>query len=314
MNNHSQVRFDVVTVTLSPAIDRYLTIENFQAGAVHRVERVREHPAGKGVNVAAALSEYGMRVAATGLLGRDNAASFERLFEAQRIADCFVRIPGHTRVCIKVSDPARQQTTDINFAGLAPEPDALRSLESALVALEARCFVLAGSLPESVPADFYRPLVAALKAKGARVLVDTSGPALREVVEEKPHIIKPNRQELEALLGASLPTEPAVLEAARELVQSGIELVVVSLGALGACFVDAQQAVLARPPSLRTDSTVGAGDAMVAGLVAGELAAYPLHERARLATAFSIAALTHSGRRESSRSAIHGALSQVLVS
>src|SRR6188474_772880 len=97
--------FQVITVTLNPAIDQTATINNFTAGAVNRVESVRSNPGGKGVNVASALADYGYNVAATGFLGRDNAAVFEELLERKDIADHFVRIAGQTRVGIKISDP-----------------------------------------------------------------------------------------------------------------------------------------------------------------------------------------------------------------
>src|SRR5579862_2229837 len=115
--------YEVVTVTLNPAIDRTVTISNFTAGAVNRAEHVRSNPGGKGVNVAAALADYGRRVAVTGFLGRDNPGSFETLFQEKGIADHFVRIAGQTRVGIKIMDPARQQTTDINFPGEEPSSD-----------------------------------------------------------------------------------------------------------------------------------------------------------------------------------------------
>jgi 1-phosphofructokinase len=110
-------KFDVVTVTLNPAIDRTVTIRNFTAGAVNRVEQERSNPGGKGVNVASALSDYGYQVAVTGFLGRENSAPFEELFARKKIADRFVRIAGRTRMGIKITDPTLHQTTDINFPG-----------------------------------------------------------------------------------------------------------------------------------------------------------------------------------------------------
>src|SRR5215213_11473982 len=100
--------FDVVTVTLNPAIDRTVTISNFRAGEVNRVHGVRSHAAGKGVNVAAALADFGYTVAATGFLGRENSVQFEELFERKQIADHFVMVAGETRVNFKVHAPARK--------------------------------------------------------------------------------------------------------------------------------------------------------------------------------------------------------------
>src|SRR3712207_2570256 len=97
--------YDAVTVTLNPAIDRTVTISNFAAGTVNRVERMQQNPGGKGVNVAAVLADAGHHAAASGFLGRENDASFAALFEQKRIADHFVRIAGQTRVGIKIVDP-----------------------------------------------------------------------------------------------------------------------------------------------------------------------------------------------------------------
>src|SRR2546423_11173260 len=99
--------FQVVTITLNPAIDQTVTIRDFKTGAVNRVENVRSHPGGKGINVAAALADYGHSIAATGFLGRENAAVFEELLQRKDIADHFVRITGQTRFGVKISDPSR---------------------------------------------------------------------------------------------------------------------------------------------------------------------------------------------------------------
>ena len=126
-------KFDVVTVTLNPAIDRTVTIRNFTAGAVNRVEQERSIPGGKGVNVPTALADYGHQVAVTGFLGRENSAPFEDLFARKKIEDRFVRIAGRTRVGIKITDPALHQTADINFPGPPPAPSALtHSVSSSL--------------------------------------------------------------------------------------------------------------------------------------------------------------------------------------
>jgi 1-phosphofructokinase len=286
--------FDVVTVTLNPAIDRTVTIPHFTAGAVNRVETVHANPGGKGVNVAAALADYGHRVAVTGLLGRDNAASFEAMFAEKKIEDCFIRIAGQTRVGIKVVDPALSQTTDINFPGPAASAANVEELLQGLSVLDAECFVLAGSLPPGVEPSIYRQLVTVLRARGKRVVLDASGEPLRHALEARPHLIKPNIHELGELLGTSLDGERAIVSAARRLIADGIETVAVSMGKDGACFVTANEALVARPPDVEVRSTVGAGDAMVAGIVSAQFRQLSLTDCARLATAFSVHALTRT--------------------
>jgi 1-phosphofructokinase len=309
----SDGRYDVVTVTLNPAIDQTVTIPNFAPGKVNRVEEMQSAPGGKGVNVASTLADDGHSVAVTGFLGRDNRGSFEELFVRKHIADHFIHIAGQTRVGIKISDPVQQQTTDINFPGQAPEPTNLLALRRQLATLDATWFVLAGSLPPAVEPSFYRDLVMALKARGRKVVLDSSGEPLRYAIEAAPSIVKPNIHELEALVGATLPTEEAVIAAAQQLLERGIKLVVVSMGKAGACFVAADAVVIARPPDVTVKSTVGAGDAMVAGIIAAQLGQLPLATTARRATAFSLDAITHIGTGISSPGAIAMLMERVIV-
>lgn len=157
-----------------------------------------------------------------------------------------------------------------------------------------RWCVLAGSLPPGVALDFYAKTIRLLSARGIRVVLDSSGEALRLAVAAAPAVIKPNVHELSELTGRKLEDEASVIEAARELVAGGIGLVVVSRGGDGAVFVTRDQVVSARPPLIEVHSTVGAGDAMVAGIVAGHLRGLPLEQTAALATAFSLHALSRS--------------------
>ncbi len=289
---------DVVTVTPNPAIDWTVTVPGFAAGAVNRAVAERSQPAGKGVNVAAALAGYGQGVAATGFLGRENVAVFEAFFAARRIGDAFVRVDGATRTGIKIVDPDRQETTDVNFPGAVVSGDhldALRERVKALAARGNRWFVLAGSLPPGADPSLYAVLTRSITAAGCRVVLDTSGDALHHALDAAPCIVKPNLHELEALAGRALPSAADVADAARALLERGVELAAVSMGAEGALFVTRDAIVHARPPAVDVGSTVGAGDAMVAGIVAARLAGLDLAATARLATAFSVAALT---RRE----------------
>jgi len=242
MNTH----FDIVTVTLNPSIDRTVTIPNFTAGVVNRVETVRSNPGGKGVNVASSQADSGHRVAVTGFLGRENAASFEALFAQKKIGDHFIRIAGQTRVGIKVADPVLNQTTDINFPGPASSPFDLEALAAQIATLDADTFVLAGSLPPGVAPTIYRDLVSALRSRGKRVVLDASGEPLRLALEAKPHLFKPNTHEVGELLGETISSERAVIAAARKLIASGVEQVVVSMGRDGACFATAHEALFAR--------------------------------------------------------------------
>ena len=313
MNANSTLH-DVATVTLNPAIDRTVSVSDLRLGSVNRAELVGDRAGGKGVNVAAALAEQGHRAVALGFLGQENAGVFASFFAAMGVQDRCLRLPGATRTGIKIIDPVRGETTDLNFPGLAPGAAEMAALMRQLDALDARWCVLAGSLPPGVDSDFYAQAIRRLKARGVHVALDTSGDALAEAVATGPDVIKPNVPELAALVGRELADEAAVVTAARDLIAGGVGLVAVSRGADGAVFVTADEVVVARPPSIAVRSTVGAGDAMVAGIVAARLRGLSLAESARLATAFSLFALTRAEAGPDARAAVAAFAERVEVS
>jgi 1-phosphofructokinase len=222
-----------------------------------------------------------------------------------------VRVDGSTRINIKIIDETRQRVTDINLPGRtvsAADLDTLRQRITALLPAHD-WFVLSGSLP----AAFYAELASLLKRAGKHVVLDTSGEPMRQALAAAPHAVKPNVTELEQVLGRRLADEAAAVAAARELVGRGIERVVISRGVRGALFVDARQALHARPPDIKAKSTVGAGDAMVAGLVAGTLRGLDLAACARPATAAALGALTQLGPRLPEYKTIEAFMQQVTL-
>lgn len=287
----------IATVTLNPAIDQTISIANFQAGKVNRVEDSQSDAGGKGVNVASILADFGFPVAATGFLGKDNPQLFENLFAKKAIEDHFVRISGSTRVGIKIVDAVNQATTDINFPGQPPSSADIHALMQVIEKLVTDCswFVLSGSIPPGVSGDIYRHLIEGIQATGKRTALDTSGQPLARALEACPTLVKPNIDELAEISGRSLTGRSEILDAARRLVERGIETVVISMGEDGAFFVEKGNMVLARPPSVVVKSTVGAGDAMLSGMVVGKIRGLSLTDCARLATACSLGAITRVG-------------------
>jgi 1-phosphofructokinase len=305
----------VATITLNPAIDQTVLVDSFRPNAVNRGQAMEFAAGGKGVNVASVLADYGCEAAVTGFLGRDNLTHFERLFAEKRIDDHFVRIPGRTRTNVKIVDVENQQTTDVNMPGLTPEAEAFDALLQKVNCLAEVCdwFVLSGNLPPDVSPAIYATLIAALKKRGRQVALDTSRDALRHGLAAGPTIVKPNIHELEEIVGQPLRDAISVAQAARGLLAHSLQLVVVSMGEKGALLVSRQSTLIAVPPPVRIRSTTGAGDAMVAGLVAGMRRGLSLPECARLATSFSIAILTRAGHEPLSRGVLEQNISQVSV-
>jgi len=287
----------IATVTLNPAIDQTVRADHFRPNTVNYAQSMQFDAGGKGMNVASFLTDSGHSVAVTGFLGQENAEIFEQFLASKHIEDQLVRIPGSTRIGVKIVDEANQQTTDINLPGLPPPAEALDTLLETIKHLAASCdwFVLSGTLPPGVPATTYATIITQLRGYGRQVALDTSRDALRQGLLAGPTIVKPNVDELQQLTGQSLTDEVALEQAARHLLVGGIRLVVISMGERGAMFVDASSTLLATPPPVMVKSTVGAGDAMVAGLIAGQVQELSLSECARLATAFSLGAITSVG-------------------
>ncbi|TGG91306.1 1-phosphofructokinase [Natronospirillum operosum] len=287
---------DVMTLTLNPAVDWTLEVSDLTVGQVNRVGCQSRNPGGKGINVAARLAAAGHVTAATGLLGEANDALFRDLFATHRIADHCVRVAGETRTNVKVVDPQSQTVTDLNQPGLPPSNAAMQALEQVLFEGPVPAwYVLSGSLPPGLDDRVYADWIPRLQARGARVAVDASGVALSAAVAARPDLIKPNHHELAELTGQPTDTPDQCLQQARELVRSGIARVVVSMGADGALLVTADTAVRVVPGPVQLRTTVGAGDAMVAGVLKGLLDGGSLAEAGRLGTAFAMCALEQIG-------------------
>lgn len=290
----------IATVSLNSAVDETVTVPRFAVDTVNRVEAVRVDAGGKGVNVASFLAHFGHPVVVTGLLGRENEALFARHFATAGLQDACLRLDGATRTNVKIIDPEQDTVTDLNFPGINAGPADLAAVADKIdLALKQGLdwVGLCGSLPAGLAPDSYSRLTEVARKGGARVALDTSGVPLAEALSARPDIIKPNIAELGELLGRTLAGPDEVVPAAREIVSRGVGLVVVSMGGKGAVMVTATESVLAVPPNVAIASTVGAGDAMVAGLIHASTQGLSLADTARLATAFSLGALGEIGPR-----------------
>lgn len=289
----------VVTVTLNPALDQTVSLPSLAHGAVNIAQGVSLNAGGKGVNVAGCLADWGTPVLASGILGRENLAPFEALFADKGIGNRFVLQAGATRTNIKLVSADDGATTDINLPGLTVSAASYAQLLENLDELSeaGRFVVLAGSLPAGLAADSYARLITRLNQQGARVLLDSSGAALSAALAgpSLPYCIKPNRHELEQWAGHALASQQEVVAAARSLHRQGIAQVVVSLAEQGALFVSQQGAWLATPPPVTPKSSVGAGDALVAGWLAAQHQGRDWQQCIRLALAFAAGKLERIG-------------------
>ncbi len=312
----------VLCVALNPAIDQTVEITHLRVGSVNRATRAQQDAGGKGVNVASCLADYGVPTAVVALLGAENPALFESLFASKGVVNRSIYLDGATRINIKLVEPAGQETTDINLPGpyldsvqitgrIAQILDLIGELSGSL-----QWLVLSGSLPPGWPVDTYAILIHHARSLGVRTLLDTSGAPFGEALKAGPDIVKPNRDELAAHLGRPLHDSVDTLAAAHDLLAAHAELgkVVVSMGSEGAILISRDAAVLAQPLKVAASSSVGAGDAMVSGLIAAELQALPLAETAQLATAFAAGKLSRLGPHLPVPSEVQALARQVVIS
>lgn len=304
---------DIVTVTLNPAIDRTVFVGDFHPGAVNRASGQRLQAGGKGVNVSALLGHYGIPSIATGFMGKENDGLFVSLFRKAGVTDRFLRLPGETRTGIKIIDGSKKETTDINFPGLRPEPAELASLGEQLrnLAKAGRWFVLAGSVPEGIGLNWFREAVAMLKRQGAKVAVDTSGEALRVAIGEGVDLIKPNEYELADYLGEPQEDFTSLTKAAMEIRKEKVEHVILSFGEKGALFLSPGSAIMASAPPVAVVSTVGAGDSLLAGYLAGLVSGADPERRASLATTFAWSTLENPSRELPDRPVLERMMTEV---
>ncbi len=283
----------VLTVTLNPALDWTLDVPGLTLGAVNRATAAPLRPGGKGVNVASALAATGHTVGATGFLGAENDRVFVEHFAALRIIDEFVRVPGPTRTGVKLVDSQNSLTTDINLPGLAPTLAAGAELARRITESTAAWLVIGGSLPPGFSPANLAALITERRGRSGAVALDAAGDALRAGLAAGATVIKPNLRELEELVGRTLAGIPDVVAAGRNLLGAypPLECVLASLGERGACLIWRTTGIVARPPSLRVHSTVGAGDAFLAGFIDAQLRGLDPARTARLATAYAMRAL-----------------------
>ncbi|EKO3925589.1 1-phosphofructokinase [Vibrio metschnikovii] len=286
----------VVTITLNPALDLTGSMEKMHVGSVSLVQQGSLHAAGKGVNVAKVLSDLGAQVTVTGFLGQDNQEMFCQLFAEIGANDQFIRLPGATRINVKLVEQSGQ-VSDINFPGIHVNEQDIQRFEQRLFQLadDHEYFIIAGSLPSGLSPQRCASWIEQLGLLGKKVLFDSSREALIAGVNAQPWLIKPNEEELAQFVGHPLHSPEECQAAAQQLADKGIANIVVSMGAQGTMWLNQGQWLHAKPPKMPVVSTVGAGDTLVAGLCWGHMQNMDKSSLITFATALSALAVTQVG-------------------
>jgi 1-phosphofructokinase len=260
----------IVTLTANPSVDRTIEVDALARGAVLRARASRVDPGGKGVNVSRALAANGRKTCAVLPAGGWEGDQLAALLAPEDVPVALVPVGGAIRANVSVVEPDGT-VTKLNEPGPTLSEAELEAVSAVTVATAAGAGWVAasGSLPPGAPVDFYARLTARLGAASVRVAVDTSGPPLADALPARPDLVKPNREELAEATGLPVTTLGEAAAAADQLRRRGARTVLTSLGADGALLVDDAGAVHGAAAVPRPRSAVGAGDAMLAGFLAG---------------------------------------------
>lgn len=305
----------IYTVTLNPALDKTATVENLRLDSVNRISELRVDPGGKGINVSKVVRELGAKTVAIALLGGHTGTMLRNMLVELGIECKVLEVEGETRTNLKIKDPALKTNTDINEPGPEVTDEQLRGMLDGLVGEvgSGDIVVLSGSLPRGAAADTYKVWVAALKKTGAKVYLDADGDKLVRGIEAKPDLIKPNEIELGAMMGHTLDADDKIVEAARELIDGGLDRVMVSMGGAGALYVARDVTIKANPVKVPVGSTVGAGDSVVAALAYAQDKGLGLEDTMRLAMATGAANVMQSGTQAAPRELVDSLIDKVVV-
>lgn len=288
----------ITTVTLNPAIDRRIVVENFNVGRLNRIMEVKETIGGKGINVSKVLQSLEADSRSIGLMGEENYEQVLDLLAKEQFKSKWIRVDGKTRTNTKIIDLHAKRTTDLNEAGFQVEQADLEELQEQLLrfAKNSEYVVFSGSLPKGAPKDLYFDLINLVREE-SRIVLDAEGMALQKGLAAKPHILAPNLFELESILGGEpLESQEAIIQAARNIItEYEVEKILLSMGEHGCLLISANWQMFAPALQIDVKGSVGAGDALLAGFLYGRTLGQSEEESLKWGVA--CAALTVSGDR-----------------
>lgn len=262
----------IYTVTFNPSLDYIVTVDNLQLGAVNRTNQEIINPGGKGVNVSMVLHNLGYKSTALGFRAGFTGREIARLMEEQEIQSEFIEVDaGISRINVKVRS---EEESEIN--GMGPdigEADIQKLYKQLEQLADGDTLVLAGSIPATMPETMYRDIMERLSGKKLQIVVDATKDLLMNVLKYHPFMIKPNNHELGEIYGVKLNTREEVIPYARKLQEDGARNVLISMAGEGAVLLTEDGNVYqSEAPKGKVKNSVGAGDSMVAGFVAGYMA------------------------------------------
>ena len=304
----------ITTICMNPCFDRTVEVDTLQISRVNRIRNARDDLGGKGINVAVVAGRLGLDVQCIGIMGSDGSAELCGLMDREGLRHRFLTVPGRVRTNMKIYSRDGQGVTELNEPGAAVDDSILREFfeltrqETAA----SEIVVMTGSLPPGCPEGTYRDLMNALDGK--KCILDTEGKELELAAKgAKPYLIKPNLRELETTLGIELRTIRAIRDAALLFIRLGVEHAVVSMGEMGAMYVSEKKTLFAPALRIEAKSTVGAGDAMIGGMLMGYEKTGDMAKAFRYGIAAGAASVMTEGTQLIVRSDFEKLLAQVKV-
>lgn len=259
----------ITSICMNPSFDKTVEVDSLTLGEVNRIRAMRQDVGGKGINVAIVARRLGLSARCMGLVGRDGAEMVKSALDRENIEHDFVTVDGAVRTNTKIVSGDGNGVTELNEPGTQMTPEALEAFFSLVEekAQDSEYLVVTGSMPPGCPPETYRDLMR--RVGNVPCALDVGGAALNIGVEAKPFLIKPNLQELQESVGMELRTMRAIRDAATIYLRKGVQHVVVSMGSMGAMYVGEETSIFAPALRVKVGSTVGAGDAMIGGLLKG---------------------------------------------
>ncbi len=308
----------ILTVTLNAAIDRTIAVPNFRLGQRHRAVESRTVAGGKGVNVARALSLLGRPVIATGFAGGPTGTRVVEQLREEAVLTDFTRIAGETRINLSVVDPTSGEQTEINERGPAVSPEEVEAFAKRLdyLARGADLCVLAGTLPPGAGPDLYARLVNDLRARDVTVVLDAEGEAMLAGLRAGASVVTPNEREAEELVGQEFGDRSDLVHGLSELVRLGAGEAAITrpdgcVGVVGEG--GGRRFVEVQTKSLEAVSSVGSGDAFLAGYVAARYDGRPAADCLAYGVACGAESTQHFGAGKVDRNRVERLLAEVEV-
>lgn len=255
----------IYTVTLNPSVDYIVHVDQLEIGELNRMTEDFKLPGGKGINVSRILKRLGYDTTALGLLGGFTGGFIADWLKHEGIMTAFTTIAQDTRINIKLK---AAQETEINGLGPVVTNEEMQELKQALSKIQQEDIViLSGSKPPTLHQHFYAELIQIIKDKAASFVIDTTGKDLKDALADQPLLVKPNREELEDLYQVRFDSIASILPYGKQLLASGPQFVLVSLGGDGALLFSEQGIYQSNVPKGQLRNSVGAGDSMIAGFI-----------------------------------------------